>query len=185
MYKLVLLVITVCTFGISAEAQRTYMDGQDGNAYPGVVYVPLDAFRENRNTTRNDHTEIGSAIFNYCLKDQGQVDVKDWNTVRSNPDLSLNGIRYFITYSHHYDPETGTCSVTIDVYSGPEYDPKATKSLGTFHGSSQLGYTNFSGREVESEGECLQHAAAYAAKQLCSSRLFASGWETRPFPTDR
>ncbi len=155
---------------------------QDGDPYPSVVYVPIDAYRANRNTNDSDATEIGSAIFKYCLKQQEEARARDWNTVRSNPDLDFNGTRYFITYSSHFNPETGVCSVTLEVYSGPRYNPKNFRSLGTFRGSSQLGYTDQDGNEVEIETQCLYHAAAVAAKQLCNSELFAAGWETRPFP---
>ena len=102
--------------------------------------------------------------------------------MRSNPDLNLNGIRYFITYSHSFNPETGVCSVTITVYSGPKYDPNSSKELGSFYGTSQLGYTDFNGNEVKTEDDCLYHAGAYAARELCKSNLFARGWELRQFP---
>ncbi|MDC8004555.1 hypothetical protein POV27_10890 [Aureisphaera galaxeae] len=155
---------------------------QGDDAYPDVIYVPFDAFRENRNTNDTDATEIGSAIFKYCLKNQEEARARDWNTVRQNPDLDMNGTRYFITYSYHYNPETGICSVTIEVYSGPRYNPRASNSLGTFRGSSQRGYENQDGREVMTESDCLYHAGYEAARQLCKSELFAPGWETRPFP---
>lgn len=176
------LAILIFLLGIPVTAQSNLQGVQDGDSYPDVVYVPIDAFRENRDTNDSDATEIGSAIFNHCIKKNREARARDWNTVRQNPDLNFDGTRYFITYSHHFNPETGVCSVTIEVYLGPKYTPKASRSVGVFSGTSQLGYTDLEGNEVEIETQCLYHAASMAAREMCKSELFSPGWKTRPFP---
>ena len=177
--------VVLFLIALSASTSLTFSqsDSRDGgDVYSSVVYVPFDAFRENRNINEDDATEIGTAIFQYCLKKQEEARPRDWNTVRDNPDLNFDGTRYFITYSYHFNPETGVCSVTIEVYTGPKYNPKSNYSLGTFRGSSQLGYTGLNGDEVNDAGSCYYHAGALAAQAMCESELFARGWETRPFP---
>ena len=159
----------------------------DISDYPGIVVLPLEAFREGRPTDAGDNTFVASPIIQRVRQgaDTASDDpfIRDWDTMLG---LASNGMgddrhttRFYLAYEVMSNPSSGMCTVTIHVIEGLPYDPMRAP-LASYSASAMLGETHHDGFEIVTLAGCENEAAHRAAGVLLAAPHFDDGWSSGP-----
>ena len=159
----------------------------DRYEYPGIVYLPLDAYKENRPTRPDEPVGPRSILFQRLFEDtftdSDTPFLADWNTILG---LAENGygdsrdvMRFFITYQVQTNPSSGACSVTLDIFEGLPFDPDRP-SLEFYLGVATIGELDANGEIIDGEASCIEEATRRALDLLFADGHFTEGWSKRP-----
>ena len=177
-------VLAMASCGSSGDDSPFDFDRSD---YPGIVVLPLDAYRENRPTEPGDDTGPESPIIESVrAAAETRSDfpfIVDWNTMLG---LAANGMgddrdvqRYYLAYEVTSTPSQAGCTVVVHVFEGLPFDPQRAE-LTRFEVTVDFGEQHRDGFTIQTPGECENEAGHRVVEAMESAGFFPEGWSRGP-----